>query len=137
MAREILFRGKAKKNGEWVYGDLCYSRSGKPFIRYWHGAPGKEVYRAEEVEQNSVEMYTGLDDQYGKRIFEGDIVNYHGSHHQVVFENRYGCAYFGIVVSEIETWGFGHLAPCDRMIVVGNIHDNIEMLETENGQNKN
>ena len=30
----VLFRGKVKNVGEWVYGDLCHHRDGTPFIRY-------------------------------------------------------------------------------------------------------
>ena len=57
-------------------------------------------------------------------------MNYNGSCHKVVFESRNGTGYFGIVVGENETWGFGHSTPAYMMAVVGNIHDNPELLES-------
>lgn len=137
--RKILFRGKAinrderyetrtkYKNGDWVYGLVSKLGSEK------YGIPmemtNTDGISGIDVDRKTVGQYTGLN-KNGKKIFEGDIVNYNGSTHKVVFENRYYNARFGIVVEE-ETWSFGVSVPPYLMEVIGNIHDNPELMGGE------
>lgn len=150
--REILFRGKRVDNGEWVEGSLTvnhYDRAGKLEDEYriadtWYGLddedlPTYQIGLDEAVVPSTVGQYTGLTDKNGKKIFEGDIVRYpvyQGSYrgediHQVVFERRGGSAYFGITMDDIETWYFCMSVPADLMEVIGNIHDNPELIGGE------
>ena len=132
MNREILFRGKRADTKEWIYGDVQQNvdavkiREQEPNIQH--------VARSFVVIPETVGQYTGMKDIHGVKIFEGDIVNYNGSCHKVVFESRNGTGYFGIVVGENETWGFGNSTPAYMMTVVGNIYDNPDLLEvSDNG----
>ena len=127
--REILFHGKRADNGEWVEGDLLQIKyCNKPIIEC-KIMPQTPVSSAYPVLPETVGQYTGLTDKNGKKIFEGDIVRYCDTIHQVVFEQRNTTAYFGLVYSEIETMPFGHYQDLKQIEVIGNIHDNPELME--------
>lgn len=79
--REITFRGKDAKTGEWVYGDLSFHHyglhhNGIPFISGWSrdADNSPKNYWSREVVPETVGQYIGLDTQSGEKIFEGDIV---------------------------------------------------------------
>ena len=123
--REILFRGKRIDNGEWVEGSLSteyLKECGCVMI-----SPTADT--CYKVDPETVGQYTGLTDKNGVRIFEGDIVRYGDTIHQVVFEQRNTTAYFGLVYSEIETMPFGHYQDLKQIEVIGNIHDTPEFMK--------
>ena len=128
--REILFRGKWKNSGEWVYGNLFNPDKADTPTQICIGTYiEKTCY---EIDPETVGQFTGLTDKNGKKIFEGDIVRYGDTIHRVVFEQRNGTAYFGIVISDIETWLFGYKCPANLMEVIGNIYDNPELMKGGN-----
>ena len=51
--REILFRGKRVDNGEWVYGNIVFTRSGRAFLLARQ--PGADERRMIMNELKSVE----------------------------------------------------------------------------------
>lgn len=124
--REILFRGKGDKkynDGVWYYGVPIQCDDGD-----WQICTNcsKRTVIAKTIGQ-----YTGLTDKNGKKIFEGDIVNYNGTNHKVVFETRGESAYFGIEINNIETWRFCLDVPAKLMNVIGNIYDNPELSRSD------
>lgn len=119
--REILFRGKRVDNGEWVEGDLIHLPNGIAILANGYAY----------IDTETIGQYIGLTDKNGNKIFEGDIVEYNGTIHEVDFETRCYTAYFGIKISHIETWQFCLEVPSKLMKIIGNIYDNPELLEVK------
>lgn len=139
--REILFRGQTRRKGEriinvrgdkcdsnWVYGGIFPQNNGGDFAIIYQQTPEIKKYT---VYADTVGQYTGVTDKNGVKIFEGDIVRYGDTIHEVVFEQRNGTAYFGLVYSENGTLPFGHYQDLRQIEVIGNIHDNPELLKKE------
>ena len=138
--REIMFRGKMD-DGEWVYGSFCMDALEQfnglcgvdGFIRLYDKAKGKmQTY---VVDRETVGQYAGLNDKHGKRIFEGDIVE--GAYFTAE-DGGYGVVGFDDGAFEIignNCCGTFHEDYWGRDFeVIGNIHDNPELLEEENNE---
>ena len=154
--REILFRGKKIyqdfvdgkfkiiTNNEWVYGDLYHltlrdcgiDTCGWTDTDYFD--PLDEFGDAYDVDSETVGQYTGLKDKNGKRIFEGDVLQYNDG-------DEYDPNEFAVVTWEDAAFVLKYY--CGRrepfleyqwassnkyFEVIGNIHDNPELLEGEN-----
>lgn len=118
--REILFRGKSIDNGEWAVGDLLVNDiEGKAAIR------NRSTLEVIPVIPRTVGEYTGLKDQNGKKIFEGDILSDGDDTYKVVFDE----GVFQIENSHYTTGVYVaiHIDKIDE--VIGNAYDNPELLE--------
>lgn len=89
MKREILFRGKCKRTGRWLYGDLIQWKSqGRCAITPQEGDCWESPSDF-EVEPETVGEYTGMEDAKGNRVFEGDVlyeIDLNPFYYKVVFE---------------------------------------------------
>lgn len=126
MRRLIQFRAKREDDGKWVFGDLTHvqrivDEGTKPQVRV----------NNYNVDENTVGQCTGVVDKQGTPIYEDDIVEY--------FDKRVCKAYrfyvvfcnglFGLenkIVSRSVTSLYSH--DMKKYVVVGNIHDNAELL---------
>ena len=119
--REILFRGKRIDNGEWTYGFVEVYDDGACFITKPNG-------EGDKVDPTTVGQYTGLNDKNRKKIFEGDIVSGFFNHEKIVGYIFYGsdASFF---IQRDGLFGIGLNNASDWLEVIGNIHDNPELLE--------
>ena len=120
--REYLFRGKRTDNETWAYGYLfCIWEE-----TYLCWGTTNDVPNMKEVIPETVGQYTGLADKNGKKIFEGDIVR--------AF-TRFSEIYVSPVAYHDGTFWFKNwswtkfLFKFEKIEVIGNIHDDPELLE--------
>ena len=142
--REIEFRGKTK-DGEWVYGYLDY-RDNQFFINEvfetpptWQDPCGDTHYERHLIDHETIGQYTGLNDKNGNKIFEGDIVNFtifdcFDCDTQYTGHVFYDVNYARFVIkfsNDCDDWF--HIGTVvrqdDEIEIIGNIHDNQEMVK--------
>ena len=132
---EILFRGKRTDNGKWECGDLLSPNefNAIPHIVYidYLNEYGDIGEISTPVIPETVGQFTGLTDKNGKRIFEGDIVKCVSDGEQAVISWLKYFACFGL---SFDGWCCGFDDYDDNLPsdfeVIGNIHDNPEILKT-------
>ena len=134
--REILFRGKQTDNGEWIEG--AYSpfhlnfgeREEKPHIIIISDDEDIDGLWCEVIPE-TVGQYTGLTDKNGKRIFEGDIVSL-VKHDGLIYKVVYVPCRYELVNSKGVNCFVLDIYKSENIEVIGNIHDNPELLGGEN-----
>lgn len=128
MKREIKFRGQRVDNGEWVYGDHHHRAGGvQGIIRMEPDDNGKAVYIVHQVDPDTVGQFTGLLDKNGKEIYEGDI--YRFEHPDSTNEVSY-CVSGGFAGFDLSP-AYHDANRLTDVEVIGNIHDNPELLHTK------
>lgn len=133
--REILFRGK-DMFGKWIQGDLLQYLGSRilHIAQNYTGAGGQEVV------PETVGQYTGITDDNGKKIFEGDILKVVNNKYKKTYITKV-CTYFNTLCVnpngkyyEFTPIGFENAIWDDESYeieVIGNIYDNPELLEVE------
>ena len=137
MSREILFRGKRTDNGEWVEGWVTSQfkkhTEGELLTRIQSNVFGVGEHL---VDTETVGQYTGLTDKNGKKIFEGDIII---CKKEICGNFIDSCVEIGFVEMKHGAFGLhrkqGYYRPFKDWLedyeyeIIGNIHDNPELLE--------
>lgn len=146
--RGILFRGRRLPDYEWVEGYYCkYGHTGaeKNYIIPVYAS----VLYAFDVIPETVGQYTGLTDNNGKKIFEGDIIKstvyikqVNGkTEREIISVVEYGIGYaysnvYGVCQRFRDGSGSALLSVMSTSntvdcTIIGNIHDNPEILRGE------
>ena len=138
MEREILFRGLNEK-GVFVEGHYYYElNDGHLIVETRHDAgdgrttPPCDYQEFERIDPETIGQYTGLKDKNGVEIFEGDVLkNKHifgvddEDHGEVIFAG--GCFMIKYPYQSLDL-----VEDVKELEVIGNIHQNPELLTTKN-----
>lgn len=119
--REILFRAKSVTTGGWFFVNIIHGVDAKKYMGL--------IWEDYQIIPETIGQYTGLKDSNGTKIFEGDIVTakFKSNGARFNFEIRYN---FKKGIYEFHNRCIGVLFDHIRSLrVIGNIHDNPELLE--------
>ena len=133
--REILFRAKAinrdkgyhktnYKNGDWVYGLVT-----RLYDERFENLPAEMTdingVSGIEVDYKTIGQFTGLIDNNGNDIFEGDVVDYVAS--DVIGNPQTGT----IIIEDMTDYdNMIYLNHSNDVKIIGNIYDNSEPLKS-------
>lgn len=136
MNNRYICKGKRKDNGEWVYGNLIKRKIwSSEFYVIRVEDNGFDSYVEYEVIPETVVRCTELKDKNGKYIFEGDIIitnkfNKPGIRYTIVYDKE-----IATFIGEYKKGCVKHFTTFEGdsncFEVIGNIHDNPELLEVE------
>lgn len=129
--RTIKFRGKTTK-GNWACGFLSRHVGGNIYFIT------TDEKRNLIVNLDTVGQFTGLYDKDGKEIYEGDLIEVNGRLFGVVEWHKDGYFFINDTIVGVRSDG-GEYSPIGEMVryfsnqghdfsVIGNIHDNPELL---------
>jgi len=141
--REILFRGKRLDNGEWVEGGVVqgvvhelWRNSDRAYITVFPEFLSR--LKLEEVDPSTVGQYTGKMDVNGKKVFEHDILQLYTvwvdgtrtKSAKVIVQWWTNDQCYVLTTKEgYHCADFGNYGRPEYLEVIGNIHDNPELLE--------
>lgn len=154
--REIKFRGR-NSNGEWVYGDLVHNVGVGASTALIFPEEAHDSWDRYIVLTDTIGQFTGLHDKNGKEIYEGDVLFVrewkniamgmfdheereqlsledckgellHESQRVVYFEEGSMCAGDYYISTLWDKQDKRHQYPIFEVEVIGNIHDNPELL---------
>ena len=145
--REILFRGQTRKYGEkvlagsgeklpgkWVYGGIFPGEGDFSIIYGWEDGVERTGgnLKTLTVYSDTVGEYAAQIDKNGTKIFEGDICRHRSVAGGKVLEDDVGDVflYHGSWTLR-DKFGYIAIGQCspNDLEVIGNIHDNPELLE--------
>lgn len=125
--RKIIFRGKRFDNNEWLYGDLMHVNEQVMINPVFDEPYQYDGDLDANVDPETVGQYTGLQDKSGKEIYEGDA--YHLGDKRILSVVEWHDS--GFMGKQVGTYGSreGLQHWRDRIEIIGNIHDNPELLK--------
>lgn len=131
--RTIKFRAM-RNNGKWVIGNYVHH-----FISYFDEIERHSIFLSKSENENgghwvediitkTIGQFTGLYDKDGKEIYEGDILDFNG----LTVEVRFVRGVFAFLANgDLDDELCGDCRTDLFAKVIGNIHDNPELLKEE------
>lgn len=137
--REIKFRGRRIDNEEWIYGSLI-THSHMGVDKYFIAPEGMaQIYAtSHKVISETVSQYTGLKDKDGREVYEGDVLVYDDTPYSAYASKQTGSITWrrGAFCFSHMFYGSMHYSTFNRddffeqkSKIIGNIHDNPELLK--------
>lgn len=139
----MLFKAKRLDNGEWVEGSLISTEDNSGFIlrsktkafipKGTNTFCSTECY---EIDPDTLCQFTGLTDKNGEKIWENDICDRKEKYPEIVTYNKgdWQLDYSYVFGKEMHTdacnLGF-YVCERDCVEVIGNIFDNVDLLEAK------
>ena len=126
--REIKFRAKRTDNGAWVYGDLQHvQRINTKEQAEQSGRRTEPVVRVaySDVDEQTIGQFTGVRDDDGKEIYEGDVISQINKFGERKFIVEYINGVF--CLCRLGDIYFALMDALTSIHVRGNIHDNPEL----------
>lgn len=125
--RDIKFRGETQDR-KWVYGDLIHSGTDTIAILELD-TPCLELVT--DVVPDTIGQFTGLHDKNGREIYDGDIMKIYDSIAGYVRHNAKYWRYEVAAPKEpIDNERIPSGVPSECWEIIGNIHDNPELLKS-------
>lgn len=134
--REINFRGKSTKDNKWVYGDLIHTPSGGRRIIWFENTFSDSIddYNDfnEEIYLISAGKTSRIKDKNKNMIYEGDIlkITLYDDEWITTVRDYYGTLIIDVEGCEWNTTALSFLDDEAETEVIGNIHENPELLST-------
>ena len=142
MNRDMLFRGKRVDNDEWVYGrglQQCKDELGNEIVAIFEDVVKSEKYIKKEgryilyyvpVNPETFGQYTRRKDKERNKIFEGDIVIIGEKlKAKVVYYDGAFRMQSEFSPTPTDTTDMGYMMREFSVRIIGNIHDNPELLK--------
>ena len=133
--REIIFRAKTACDPEWIYGDLLHD--GLDYdVAIWE----EKTKLVTAIQPQTVGQFTGLTDKNGKKVFEHDILQTFTVWADGTVEKggigivqwwEHDQCYVLATKEGYHIDDFGNLGRPEYYEIIGNIHDNPELLGGE------
>lgn len=134
----IKFRGKDVYDPKsWIYGfgvikhnDMNCGITHKAFVSIHSYDEEEQDFREDSVLEETVGMYTGLEDKNGTEIYEGDLLGSIDGLCLVSWDEEKAA-----FILRFQNYPYENLymeEMLDDAEIIGNIHDNPELLETNN-----
>lgn len=125
LPERSIVRKHEVPEGQWVYGEPHTIDCPTPHIHTANGDVGKQP-----IDKETLGQFTGVKDINGREIYEGDIVRVRVTNDRFKKNPRFrnGVVKFCKHDGGWENGCYYRFIP-ERMEVIGNIHDNPELME--------